>query len=353
MTKINKENYEAFLIDYLDGNLNDEMKLMLENFLDDNPEIKAEFEEFENISLAPINIAFENKAMLKQDKSEAYFDALIIDDVEGKITNSDKRELESVLKTDSTLTKKHLQYSKTKLIPDLSIVYSAKESLKQKTKIYTLYYYAASVAAILLLFVSFYNGNEKTTGNSVIAKSSEKGIRIKEQQNIKAVEEVVIPNKTIIYNNLAVQSSPPVKKEKKFEVEKREIMEQPIKTNNEAPVQLIVEEKPTIKEELQPQVQDTLPLQSDVEEFENIASLDQVPVKREQEFLTVGQALKEKFFKKNAKQKMNEADYAEAFKENLAKNNAKVGFEKKEISENAMAYTFTAGKFSISRTTKN
>jgi hypothetical protein len=56
MEKITRHNYEAFFLDYLEGDLNEEGKTELKVFLAQNPDLAAELEEFESVSLKPDSI---------------------------------------------------------------------------------------------------------------------------------------------------------------------------------------------------------------------------------------------------------------------------------------------------------
>jgi hypothetical protein len=53
MEKITRHNYESFFLDYLEGELSDELKMELEVFLAENPDLAAELEDFESVSLKP------------------------------------------------------------------------------------------------------------------------------------------------------------------------------------------------------------------------------------------------------------------------------------------------------------
>ncbi len=78
--KINKLNYENFVIDYIEGNLSGEQKEAFDFFIVDHPEIYDEIKEF--IS-APIlkedeSIIFENKELLLVDQSKFKYAWLLI-----------------------------------------------------------------------------------------------------------------------------------------------------------------------------------------------------------------------------------------------------------------------------------
>ena len=65
--KININNYEEWMVDYIEGNLSEADKKELDEFLEFHPELKSELELFGQTKLAPDNnIVFVNKEMLKK-----------------------------------------------------------------------------------------------------------------------------------------------------------------------------------------------------------------------------------------------------------------------------------------------
>lgn len=67
---ISLNNYEIWFIDYADGKLSAQQKQELFRFLKNNPHLKEEFEQFENVSLKKENIVFEEKESLKRSTLE-------------------------------------------------------------------------------------------------------------------------------------------------------------------------------------------------------------------------------------------------------------------------------------------
>lgn len=66
--RINKENYEAWFLDFAEGTLSDSQIEELNEFLSMNPELKAELDAFEIIPLQPdLSVVFENKASLRRN----------------------------------------------------------------------------------------------------------------------------------------------------------------------------------------------------------------------------------------------------------------------------------------------
>lgn len=162
---INKNNYEAFFLDYHEGNLTPHQVADLLLFIEQHPELKQEFESFENITLQDLNaIEFENKNELKRvtgsTRSEGW-DEVMIASVEGILTKEETVLLNKQLSIDAKLQHEFLLYQKTKLAADVSIVFENKKDLKRKEKkVIPLYYYFAVAASILLLMGLFFMFND-------------------------------------------------------------------------------------------------------------------------------------------------------------------------------------------------
>lgn len=161
--KINQTNYEAFFLDYLEGNLTTGQQKELDRFLEENPELKAELEEFEMISLEEEQIVDSTlKDSLKREESTGllFSDYLMIAEVEGTISKSEKASLSELVQQDASLMDDLAMYHKTKLKDDKALTFPAKSALLQKEpkKIVWWQYSAAVAAAILFLF--FWNGSQ-------------------------------------------------------------------------------------------------------------------------------------------------------------------------------------------------
>lgn len=72
MDMINKNNYEAWLLDYAEGNLSQIEQKQVEAFLEEQPEVKAELEAFEPVYLEPdTSITFDKKEELKKESGNS------------------------------------------------------------------------------------------------------------------------------------------------------------------------------------------------------------------------------------------------------------------------------------------
>lgn len=129
MEKITRDNYESIFIDFFDGNLSQDMKIQLDIFLAENPDLKTELDGFESSFLAPITtINFEHKSQLKKIEP-VNLGEHIAAYVEGDLSESQKNLLANISAQDSSLSKEILLMSTLKLKSDASLIFEKKELL--------------------------------------------------------------------------------------------------------------------------------------------------------------------------------------------------------------------------------
>ncbi len=120
---INRENYEIFFMDYLDGQLSPEQLEALHLFLDNNPDLKAELEEMSGFKLKPINTSFPDKASLKKtpDLPEinlSNIDTFLLHELEGNLSDEQLKQLNSFLQLHPELKPQRESWLRTKLVAD-------------------------------------------------------------------------------------------------------------------------------------------------------------------------------------------------------------------------------------------
>ncbi|MBL7922466.1 MAG: hypothetical protein JNJ40_19270 [Bacteroidia bacterium] len=217
MSNINLHNYEAFLIDYLDGNLNEGAVAELKAFVLANPQLEIDLEDLElpSFSEEHLKVDFKNdlkktgvfvedeelinylennlneaqrktfeskllrdkeldlklqaynktilraEALVFTDKPSLYKseDELIINNftlayVEGQLSVKDKIQFENELKANSTLQEELTSYQKTKIVADNTIAFEDKEALKKEAKVIALFNFkTVSAIAAAILLV--------------------------------------------------------------------------------------------------------------------------------------------------------------------------------------------------------
>ena len=159
---INKHNYEAFFLDYHEENLTPQRVADLFLFIEQHPELKEEFENFENFTLKDISsIAFENKSSLRKEITLKNKEEYFIRSVENTLNTTELTLLNNFLKQHPQFLIDFELFKKTKLSIDTAIVFEEKEKLKHRNKkVIPFFYYISAAASILLLFGLFFLFNK-------------------------------------------------------------------------------------------------------------------------------------------------------------------------------------------------
>ncbi|AHW61768.1 hypothetical protein SAMN05444285_103141 [Draconibacterium orientale] len=216
MKEINRTNYEAYFIDYLEGNLAEGMIDSFIAFLKANPDLKQELELYEPISLEPEKVSFNKKSELyksKFDNNEA-FDNAAIALLEGDLNEPEKQEFETYLASHPEKEKEATAFQNTKLKADESIVFADKKKLYKKAPGKTILLWTSRVAAVLILgFVVFNLVNR----NNAVQENLSQQIAEVEKTPQQTIEEtpVIVPDndiKTNIAEKIEMEEPTPIEK---------------------------------------------------------------------------------------------------------------------------------------------
>ncbi|MCE9538329.1 MAG: hypothetical protein K8R85_03810 [Bacteroidetes bacterium] len=199
--EVTLENKNEYFIRAVENELNSTEISLLNNFLTQHPQFKADLELFQKTKLSlDTTIVFEHKKGLKRfDPAEAVpnvseVDELLISAMEGLLSTEELNLLNERLVEDKQLTKKNVLFNKTKLVADGSIVFEDKASLKHKlNKIIPFYYYISAAAAILLLFGLFFLFNYNTIQPEMAIKVP----LIKDKKSELIESPVLVENKAV------------------------------------------------------------------------------------------------------------------------------------------------------------
>ncbi len=162
---INRNNYEAFFLDYLEGRLDEQYKPDLMEFVAANPDLCAELEEMELLSVAAPHVPYSEKAALKKsgivasgnitvDNYEDYFVAWH----EFDLSEEEKFHVIRFLQINPVLQSEFDVIGRCRLWPDRNIIFPGKQALKKPLIIPMRRVYYAAVAAawvIVLLGLVF------------------------------------------------------------------------------------------------------------------------------------------------------------------------------------------------------
>ncbi len=134
--RINTENYELFLVDYLEGTLAAELKEELLLFLDEHPEIKEEAEGYFDLVLKPDSSKV-NGLSLKKNEDQlppmpfdtADSDMLFAAALEGDLNEGEKEALRVLTLSDIKFQKDKALFSNTILKADENLKFGEREKL--------------------------------------------------------------------------------------------------------------------------------------------------------------------------------------------------------------------------------
>jgi hypothetical protein len=160
---ISKNNYEAYLLDYLEGRLSKDEALLLQQFILENPAL-GNWEELcgELPVLSPSTMVFADKEqLLKQEikpckkLNEANYNDFFISFHEGLLSANEQQELEAFLQLNPFLRADFDLYKKVYLKADEELKFIGKQKLLRKAPVFTIGFIRnISVAASLLLLAS-------------------------------------------------------------------------------------------------------------------------------------------------------------------------------------------------------
>lgn len=187
---------DEVLLNYLDNNLSETEKQVLERKLLTDSELAADLKIYETTRLrADHDEVFDNKTNLLKSDDDFVQNDRVIAYFENTLSVSENHEFTSALKIDSDLKKAFELVSKTKLAADQSVCYPNKEELKRRNKIIALFEIkrVSAIAAAVLLLATFgfvfryYYPISKTTGHGIADKVISKR-NIKQRKQINATK---------------------------------------------------------------------------------------------------------------------------------------------------------------------
>jgi len=161
---INRENYELFVLDFLDGKLSPGDSELFARFLNDHPDILEEVMNIEQMRLLPGDISYPDKDLLKKSSivesvnvSPTEFSNYCIAYVENDLSSSEKKNFEGYLEKHSHKREELESFRKVYLKPDMSIEFTSKSKLKKLTisqrRIRIISLFSSSAAILILVMI--------------------------------------------------------------------------------------------------------------------------------------------------------------------------------------------------------
>lgn len=160
----NRENYELFVLDYLDGKLSPGDSELFARFLNDHPDILEEVMNIEQMRLLPGDIPYPDKDLLKKiskvesiNVSLAEFSNYCVAYLEDDLSLSEKKDFEGYLEENPHKKEELESFRKVYLKPDMSIEFISKSKLKKLTisqrRIRTISIISSSAAILILAMI--------------------------------------------------------------------------------------------------------------------------------------------------------------------------------------------------------
>lgn len=172
MSGINQHNYEAYLLDSMEGRLSVEQQLELDTFIALHPELAIDLEDLAEMTFDPQQAVFPNKEILKKTGADLVSGEQFIGYIEQQLSPEEKLRVEEHCAANPALAKELALYQKTIAVADTSIVFEDKKNLKRRTKVILFNFRAASFAAaasvivLLLLYILWPAKPADTLSNS-------------------------------------------------------------------------------------------------------------------------------------------------------------------------------------------
>ena len=174
MNKIDLHNYEAYLLDFSEGNLGGELQMELELFLIQHPELNIDLSDLSLMALENEAVHFSNKNSLKKSETDLVSENQFIGYIENQLSTDERLLLEKSCASNSFLLNELTLYNNTIVKADDYVVYKNKASLKRKSKViwfnFSVTQFAAAASALFLIgLVIFWSGTETKIDNSQLA----------------------------------------------------------------------------------------------------------------------------------------------------------------------------------------
>lgn len=208
---ITRENYEIYFIDFLEGNLSEEEIILVENFLENNPDLKEELEllDFESVNLKPTvsstDFSFLKKEQAIDSENETNF---FIGKLEGDLSAEEEKMLTLYLKENPEKINLYESFQQTKLTPVVHF-YPGKKKLKKQPSRTLFFSLATSAAAAAIFAVIVFNFNTQETIYQASNFKNNWELNSPPIQNqIVKVEEVNTPKETTFVKPKSIDETP-------------------------------------------------------------------------------------------------------------------------------------------------
>lgn len=203
---INRNNYEEFLLLYVDGELNSSEKKVVEEFLQINSDLQKELDTLLSTKLTPEDVALTDKSFLYKSDTNS----ISLKNYEEKFllyTDNELTEVEKFVLQHPTLQQEFISI-KSSILEKENIKHPNKESLykKERKPIFFIGFKQIAVAAALLLFIIalwIFNFNSNNINKNSVTK--ENNHQLKENNLTTITKNEKEPSKQLVTTNKTTQ----------------------------------------------------------------------------------------------------------------------------------------------------
>lgn len=181
---INRHNYEAFFLLYVDKELSAPERKAVDDFVSENPDLKMELDTLMQSTLSADTILFDNKTTLLRKEGISSLQQNLLLYLDNELPAEETAATERLISSDHFTKKEFDLLQKTRLQPDQSIIFEDKNSLyrKESGKVIYLTWRRIAIAAILLGFgiwtaLTFIKTDNTGKTNDPIAKGNTPAVK--------------------------------------------------------------------------------------------------------------------------------------------------------------------------------
>ncbi len=243
--QLNKENIEAYLLDWEEGNLSDAEVSAVKAFLQEHPELAELAEELtDDVRFAPSEVGFKGATALKvKDENQLpdFVEELCFKKAEGILNAEEEERYNQLAEQFDPVEKETQRFAQAVFTPELGLVYANKEELK-KPVVVSLFpkwlAVAASVAVLIVAGVWFFQPTESSTATPLAKMESRnkvQPIEVKPASLPTQLERVKVKQ----YKTIQLEDTEPVYAEVEKETPIKEVEQLPTTPVEVQPIEVI------------------------------------------------------------------------------------------------------------------
>jgi anti-sigma factor RsiW len=176
---INRHNYEEYFLLYVDNELTAAERVLVEAFIEENPDVRAELELLQQTTLqtdAKLDDAFKNKLLKQESVTEEQLMLLL----DGELRKDEAIKVQEAIVADAQLQNDWAWLQRSKFNADTSIVFPDKSLLYKEAQPARVFYmstavrrWSAAAAVLLMLGTGYWLYNKQTTTDPVAGTGTE------------------------------------------------------------------------------------------------------------------------------------------------------------------------------------